>query len=461
MHLSQTKTITMWTLVLLVTPPLANGQTSSPQQTDQRLAQQPTPPTPLPLGVDGQLASWLHVRGEFRTRIEGFSGGAFADNVDGYWMDRFRLNATVRPSKTLAFVVQAQDARAFQKSAASQAAPFRGTFDLRMAYGEFGTKHTIRVGRQELAFGEQRLLGHLIWANTARSFDGARATIRGAFGQIEAFAASVVAISPGGFDKSGGGNLVSGAYASFVTPLPNNSVEPYFLWRQSRDVTAELGGVAPLHQATSGLRMAGRLPLTFDYSVELALQTGSVGPDEIRAWAGHGAVGRLLGASRVTRVFGEYNYASGDADHTDGRRGTFDQLYPTGHDKLGLSDQVGWRNIHHARTGLEVRPAPKWLISGGYHSWWLASTTDGLYNAGGALVARSAAGTPSRHVGHEIDGRVAYTYSPQLQVDAGYAHVLPGEFLKGTTPGRAYRYPYVMVTYAFLGEQPVMSRRRH
>jgi hypothetical protein len=85
---------------------------------------------------------------------------------------------------------------------------------------------------------------------------------------------------------------------------------------------------------------------------------------------------------------------------------------------------------------------------------------DGLYGASGALVTRSATGTAGRHVGHEIDGQVAYTYSPQLQIGAGYAHVLPGEFLKGTTTGLAYKYPYVMVTYVFLGEQPAIGGRR-
>jgi hypothetical protein len=59
----------------------------------------------------------------------------------------------------------------------------------------------------------------------------------------------------------------------------------------------------------------------------------------------------------------EYNYASGDGDSKDGKRGTFDQLYPTAHDKYGLADQVGWRNIHDARLGVEFKPRAKWLVS--------------------------------------------------------------------------------------------------
>jgi hypothetical protein len=416
-------------------------------------------PQPIPLAVTGELAPWLQVRGELRTRIEGFSGGGFGDAKDAYWMDRFRVNATIRPSRWLAFVAQAHDARAFHKTTGSQAAPFRDTLDLRMAYGEIGSKHLVRVGRQELAFGEQRLLGHLGWANTARSFDGVRATIKTRAGQIDGFAMSVVAINPSGFDKSGNGNLISGVYASLTTLAPRQAVEPYFFWRLARNVSAELGGTAPLHQATTGLRMAGKIPAALDYSGEVALQTGSVGRDDVMAWAGHGVVGKTLKAAPV-RIFGEYNYASGDSSAADGARGTFDQLYPTGHDKLGLSDQVGWRNIHNVRAGVEVRPTSKWLIAGSYHSWWLASVTDALYGASGAVVARSVSGAAGRLVGRELDGQVSYTYSSQLQIGGGYAHLIPGEFLKNTTPGRSYRAPYVMVTYVFLGEKPAIGGRK-
>ena len=83
---------------------------------------------------------------------------------------------------------------------------------------------------------------------------------------------------------------------------------------------------------------------------------GSLGTDDVQR------LGRPLAAPRVAAgrtppcVSGEYNYASGDADPTDGTRGTFDQLYPTPHDKYGLADQVGWRNIHHVRAGVELTP---------------------------------------------------------------------------------------------------------
>jgi hypothetical protein len=151
----------------------------------------------------------------------------------------------------------------------------------------------------------------------------------------------------------------------------------------------------------------------------------------------------------VPRLVAEYNYASGDANPTDGKRGTFDQLYPTGHDKYGLADQVGWRNLHDARSGVELKASPKLSLSGFYHSWWLADTHDGLYNAAGALVARVARGTAGRHIGQEADFQATFALNNLIQIGGGYAHLFPGTFLKNTTPGKAYDFSYVMVTYLF------------
>ncbi len=46
-----------------------------------------------------------------------------------------------------------------------------------MAFADIGqtgkSPVLFRAGRQELAFGEQRLVGHVSWTNTGRTFDAA------------------------------------------------------------------------------------------------------------------------------------------------------------------------------------------------------------------------------------------------------------------------------------------------
>jgi hypothetical protein len=440
-----------------------DGAALAAQQPGAQPIGAPSPPAtpPAPLGPSGRITSWLSVRSEFRGRLEGFSGGAYKpDNSDRYMLDRFRINVTATASPVARFVVQLHDARAFDKTTGGAAVPFRDTLDLRMAYGEFGgARNMVRAGRQELTFGEQRLIGHLNWVNTARSFDGARATITRKPFKFDLFAASVVTIQPDAFDTSGNGNRLYGFYGSTTKIIPKATVEPYLFHRQSKGLTLETGGLGNIRQETLGTRVAGRLPRDFDYGIEMAAQTGSVATDDVRAWAGHWVTGKTFTkAPARPRAFIEFNYASGDSDSKDGSRGTFDQLYPTGHDKLGLADQVGWKNVEHLRGGIELKPAAQWALSGSYHSFWLASATDALYAANGASVARSIAGTAGRFVGQELDAQAVYTYSPQLQIAGGYARVLPGEFLKNTTPGESYQSTYLMVTYVFVGDRPAAPR---
>jgi len=438
-------------------PPAA----AAPAQTSAVTAE-PERPTPVKRPpavnrVNERLPSWLRVRGEFRERLEGFDGAGFnGTREDLYWLSRFRFNAAVTPSKTLSFQMQVQDARVAKKTVGPTGAPFRAPFDLRMAFADIGAATgpvTVRLGRQELVYGEQRLVGHVSWLNAARTFDGAKITIRSRALQVEAFATSVVRILDGEFDRSGHGNRFAGVYATVPAVVPLGSLEPYVFWRRDTGLPTEVGAPGDLAQTTVGARLAGRLPARLEYGVELALQRGSLGSDEVEAWAGHWRLARSLPGRAGVRLTSEYNYASGDEDPADGVRGTFDVLYPTPHDKYGLADQVGWKNVHHVRGGVEVVPVRGWPVMTNYHSWWLAEERDGIYTAGGAPLARVIAGAASSHVGQEIDVQVSRALTPHLQLAAGYAHIFTGDFLKEATPGASYSHPYVMATYVFLADR--------
>jgi hypothetical protein len=437
---------------------VCGGSTIRAQPAADQQAPPVRPSPPFPNRANEALPSWLRMRGEFRERFEGFSHAGFTpERDDSYFLSRLRVNAVVTPGRLFSATVQLQDARVAQKQVGPTAPPFRGPLDLRLAYADIGDVQkglvSVRGGRQELAFGEQRLIGHLNWTNTARSFDGVRATIRRGGYQVDVFGASVVRIQEDSFDESGNGNRLGGAFGSFSALVPNAVVEPYFIWRADRDLRTETATTGNLDQKTVGARFNGKLPAGLDYGVEMAGQTGSLGSDSIGAWAGHWQLRESFNGRLGVRLIGEFNYASGDSDPTDGARGTFDQLYPTGHDKLGLADQVGWRNIRHARAGLEISPARGWPVTASHHAWWLANRSDSLYNAGGASIARVPGGASSTYVGQELDVQVTRAVVPQIQVAAGYAHMVTGPFLKEATPGADYSYPYVMVTYVFLAER--------
>ena len=406
--------------------------------------------------LNKELPKWLKFSAEFRARLEGFSGGGFKpDNSDLYYLNRIRINLLIQPANWIKVFAQTQDARVAFKNTKPNAPPYQNTWDLRQAYLELGDSEKgiigVRTGRQELNFGEQRLIGSADWNNTARSFDAVRATLHPMVGvRVDAFASSAVVQTDGAFDHHQAGNDLHGLYGGLDTLIPNAVIEPYVLWHVAPRMKNEAGEVANLDEYTSGLHMVGKLPHGFDYGTEMDLQRGSLGSDQIKAWAGHWVAGYTVASlAYKPRFLLEYNYASGDHNAKDGIRGTFDQLYPTAHDKYGLLDQVGWKNIKDLRGGVEMKPAKRWKTSAIFHDWYLADPHDALYNAASTAIERNPAGVLATHVGEELDGQASVALYSTMQVAFGFGHIFPGEFLKVSTPGKSYNFPYLMYTYAF------------
>lgn len=395
------------------------------------------------------LPSWLKAGMELRGRAEARTGMDFvAGNDDGYYLHRLRLNALLEPHRRLRFYFEVQDSQA---PALRRPAPagFTNTLDLRQAYLELGSQDAhfaLRFGRQDLIFGEERLVGAAGWGNLGRSFDAVRLSWRGDGRRLDAFAAAVVPALDGRFDRPRLKNGFYGLYGSFDKLLRDGVLEAFLLWKTNSLASAEVGGPGDLDVYTAGARLVGKLPRRTDYNVEMAFQLGHAAGDAIRAWAGHWALGWAPWKDRPIRLIVEYNFASGDRDPRDGRRGTFDQLYPTNHNKYGTADLIGWRNIRNVAAGLEWRPSPRWRLKTDYHAFWLADRRDALYTEAGAVFVRNPRASSSR-IGSELDWQAEWQVSTRLQFGVGYARMIPGPYLKQSTAGASFSYPYWMWKY--------------
>jgi Alginate export len=401
-----------------------------------------------------ELPGWLQIGGLFRTRFEGFLHRNFSyDKNDEHLLNRFRLDVTVRATPWMKFVFEGQDARIYFEHSVPNATPFANPMDLRLGYLQLGDTDqstvSMRAGRQDLNFGEQRLLGNFNWINVGRSFDAMRVTLQHEGYRVDAFASSVVNPMSEAFDRPQTGNNLHGLYGSIIKLVPGATIEPYVLWRIEPRQVSENGVTGTLDFETIGLRWAGEAG-AIDYGAEMAGQVGALGPDRVRAWAGHWTAGYTLPQiTWMPRFSAEYNYATGDKDPHDGMRETFDVLYPSPHDQYGLCDQVGWRNIHDVRAGWDAKPVPTLRIVTNYHNWWLASARDALYAPTGTAVIRKLDGSAGRHVGQEIDLQMSYTITAHIQLTAGVGHIFPGRFLKKITAGASYTFPFGMLNYTF------------
>jgi hypothetical protein len=266
---------------------------------------------------------------------------------------------------------------------------------------------------------------------------------------VNAFASSPVMTFANGLSHHQQGNNLHGVYTTLRSAIPNSDLEPYLLWRLSPGFKTEGGQTAKIDEKLAGLRWAGTRGW-WDFSTESVFEFGHVGTDRIRAWAGIADLGYTFDKHRLRpRLFAEFAYASGDRDPKDGRRGTFDQLYPNIHNHNGLADQVAWQNLKEFRAGARISPYRRWTVAPTYSTWWLANPTDGFYNSSGTIVARDPKGLSGTHIGEEFDLESYYRISRLFEIGAGIGRIFPGRFLASTGHGHSYTYPYVMLNYNF------------
>ena len=405
--------------------------------------------------INRRLPSWFRIGGEYRGRLEGPTGIGFTGTNDFYLLDRLRLRLGIRPKGWLLFYGETQDSRVFFNHHIPNANPYEDKWTVWQAYPQLGSSETgwidALAGREVLRFGDERVIGPSEWLNVGRTFNVARVDIHHPDFLVSVFASSVVPGENTDVHNALPGNNVYGVYGSFQNIVPKADFEPYVLWRvaPSNSELSETLNRGHLNEVTLGLHWKGDLPAAFEYDTEFDGQTGSLGTSSIAAWAGYASVGKTFRkVAAAPHVFLEGNYASGTKNPNGHDWNTFDQIYPSNHDKLGFADLVGRRNLLHFRTGVEEEPTKKWKLKQQFESYWLATSKDNLYASSGAIAVPAHPGA-GRHIGNELDLVAEYEVNKGLNFGFGYARMFVGQFLNQTTSGHDYSYPYAYFEYNF------------
>jgi hypothetical protein len=418
-------------------------------------------------------------RWESRNNNFDFAPGSAANGTDDSWtLQRLRLGITLKPAPWLKVVVQGQDSREFGSDRADvpglAAAEGDDTFDLTQAYLELGdgkaSPWMLKIGRQSLAFGDERLVGPLEWLNFARRFDAVKLGYSAGNLKLTAFVSSSVVTRREGINRSdvfdgndtSRGQMFAGLYASHDAPK-FGAVDGYvFTLNQSQTNAGNLeagvltgNGAAGSDFVTIGTRLKGdpkRLG-GWDVELETAAQFGRAGGDELRAFAFHGGAGYNLEAPLKPRLFAEYNYATGDGQPGDGKSGTFQNLFPTNHKFYGYMDLFAWQNIHNPQVSLRVSPSSTVNVQLDYHAFWLADTADLWYRANGVTGVRAKSPAADSFAGQEVDLTATWKAHKHVSVQAGISHFFAGSYLKNApTAGRPHEdadFGYLMTTITF------------
>jgi hypothetical protein len=338
--------------------------------------------------------------------------------------------------------------------------PEADEFDLHQAYVVVGNHKefpvSLKIGRQEMIYGDERLIGAFLWNNIGRVFDAAKVRWQNPWFGVDVFGSRPVIPDNHNFNMSNDYEYFSGAYFNSKL-IPHQTTEWYFLARNVSPKALSYTGVTQLPFSARDIYTFGiRVKSTpgelngWDYNAEAIGQLGHfndpaapAGTDpslEHQAFAFFAGGGYTFSDVKFSpRVGLEYNFGSGDSDPTDNKHETFDNLYPTNHKFYGSMDFVSLQNIHNIRVNSSAKFLPRLTVNADYHLFWLADTHDNFYTAGGGRRGGTAP-TPGTgyginptyddFVGSEIDLVTTYAINSQATLEAGYGHFFTGKYIE-------------------------------
>ena len=355
---------------------------------------------------------WLDLGGEYRARYQSehnMRGLGLTGRSDDFVLHRTRLFANAHLTPQTRVYVEYLDAVSFHERYAPRPIE-ENRSDLLNAFVD-GTllddadfRLSGRVGRQELLYGDQRLISPLDWANTRRTFEGAKLMWEFDEWHLDAFWVRPVIPDKSSFDSPDHQQEFYGAWAT-RNYGEAHTVDLYWLGYHNYDSPFPEGQSFKFQ--TCGARWHARHG-SLQTLLQGAYQFGRFGDHDHSAGFFVTGVGRTWSDAPWQPTFwAYYDWASGDEVQGNG----FNQLFPLGHKYLGLMDFYARTNIQDLNCQFILKPTEKVTFLIWWHAFWLQNSQDVAYNVVGRPIVNQPGG--SRYLGQEIDLLLTWKVGPR------------------------------------------------
>ena len=434
-------------------------------------AQQEAPPA----APNRQDELWSHVKnirtgrvtldfgGQVRFRYENDDGftikGYEPDGGDDVLLERVRLDLSARFRQGPRLVLQLQDAHAFLTQFTDEdfpaSSPIEDTLDIRQLHAEWlrvgGSPVGFRVGRQQIAYGDQRVFGPGNWGNTGRfAWDAAMVKVDTQWFWSDLWVGKYLQYKSDIWPDRSIDDFLTLVSYSQVKKLPFRLDVFYVLKSDTSGTVAGESGAGNLQSHTIGFQAEGQAFRVLDAAATFAMQSGRYGHDTVRAFGANGKLGLRLPGRWQPRLGGQYTWGSGDSDSADGVHGTFDGVYG-GRDIFfyGYLNLFFWANLKDAEIDLSFRLHRAVAVNVEYHRFALDQAADAWYTTGLKPYRRDPAGRSGTALGGELDFRVAWTLWRHLELMGGYGRFSPGDFVRKTGPAAPANWCFVQSAYSW------------
>ncbi len=368
----------------------------------------------------------VKIGGEYRLRFENREPTNFnqAGPTDRFVLQRTRLNFDGKFENGAGFFTEIQDSRTWgnETSTVTQ----MSFIDLHQAYFTFGKDIKWKLGRQELVYGKQKLLGALGWSNVSRAFDAVKTTLPIFDRELDIFYTKV---SENATTTVQSDNIdLAGIY------FKGDGLEPYLFNKNELNLQS--------NRTTLGARYFNEW-LGGKFDLEGMYQTGGIAAKSIAAYAADFSFAYpVMPGSQI--ILG-YSFASGDDNVADNTVKTFDQLYPTNHGKYGQADVAGFQNLQMLKVEWQQNVFEKNQLTVGYFVLNKAEANDAVYATTGAVHAANA-GSTDTSIGSELAINYQTQMDEMINLNTGLSFFTPGKALNGTA---TQTWSYVQTSFKF------------
>jgi hypothetical protein len=364
---------------------------------------------------------------EWRDRIESIEAPAFGTRGqtgnDVAVLQRVQVHADIALTERWTVHGALEDVRTFGKQHPTPTD--RNPSDLRtawIAYARPWHDATVRlqVGRQELAFGQQRFLSVRDAPNVRQAFDAAWLRVaRGAW-TLDAFAGRPVQYSA---DEPFDDHSTPDARLNLLRVERKThhagTVSAYYAWVRNED--AEIADVDGRERRNVlDVRWAREAEgHGLDWDVEGMVQSGDIGASDVRAWAAGARGGYTFAQAWQPRVGLQLDAASGDHRAGDGRVETFNPLFPNGSYSFSRAGLTGYVNLRQFKPSFQVAPTENLVVGVAEAFVWRDSTADAVYLQPDVALDGTA-GIAGRRTGTYLELRADWKASERVSIAAEF-----------------------------------------
>jgi hypothetical protein len=391
----------------------------------------------------------VELGGQVRLRFEddrAFDVRGYRPAIDDrFLLSRIMLDASVRVSPRHRVFLELRDARQtgsnLRDTDFPRNNPFSDTLDIRQFFyegrptGDAGIG--VRLGRQQISYGDQRVFGPGQWGNTGRwAWDAALVNLKASRVDADLWIGRPVRNRPDRWPNASVPEPVVAAAYVRALKLPMRLDVFYVHKHQDSGLTSGESGPGNLGAHSLGFQAEGT-QAWLDYALTGVIQRGDWGQDSIRAGGASGTLGVRMTAPWRPRIRAVVTWGSGDRDPHDGVHGTFDGVVGGADIAFyGYCNLFFWANLWDRELQVLLRPTNTLDVHIQGHAFSLASGRDAWYSTSLLAVRRDPSGASGVGLGSEIDVRAIYRVRPGIELMAGLSYFRPGSFIRQTGQAR-------------------------